>query len=844
MSKRPIHQYKEEQLAEAMAAIRKGMKIREASRVFKVPRGTLQDRIHLRVPDLPRKMGPDSVLTKTEETALKDWCIALAKCGFPLKRDDLLNTVHNIISEDKRPNPFVNNRPGKKWYQSFLRRNPELSERTPENISKGRAVVTEEGIRKWFAELMKHLEDINSSDILTDPDRIFNGDETSFYICPKTGKVIAPRGYKNVYQIVKGKEKEAVTVLIFISASGKILPPCVVFPYVRPPKDVINSMPDGWLLGKSETGWMKSEIFYDYIVKGLNEWVKEEKIKKPVLIFVDGHKSHLTMRLSEYCHENGIILYALPPNATHLIQPADVSVFKPFKVEWKNTVYEWATQPENVNSVLTKATFCPLLKKVLEKENLSRTIIHGFRKCGLYPCNPNALDYSKCVQNNLEKHHNATRNSKSPGTKIKNRHLNTAIKCINHLSNELENAGVDTATVINVLSAAINMTGPESLNSTKNSTINSKIDNISASGIDKNQSTIASGSNEIIDISLPIIGDYTLENNLNTFTEEEAFSNEFEIITDIAVIHKNDEIQDQTPIFFDQNGDCGKEWPTNQTPKSIFEKYIEKKDIKLGISTNHGIIDKENEDVGQEIHTYYDMENTRDALLPENNNIRTDCNQLIQPIDPIENNTEQDETKNMKFLLHNSTKNIKSKIKILSDVIVKTGDVSPILNKYLTLPAVTRSKNKIKSINRIGAISSKEWRQFERQKDEMKEQKKNEIISKKLKRLEIKAKKEEEKQKKKEENQKRKAEMLLNSNNSKKKKNNRTCTINRIRCNNCEEEMTSDTEINDLKNIGCDNCPAWYHLKCTEFAGDMYENIYNKKFLCQICKVSEGLTLG
>lgn len=30
--------------------------------------------------------------------------------------------------------------------------------------------------------------------------------------------------------------------------------------------------------------------------------------------------------------------------------------------------------------------------------------------------------------------------------------------------------------------------------------------------------------------------------------------------------------------------------------------------------------------------------------------------------------------------------------------------------------------------------------------------------------------------------------------------------------------MTSDTEINDLKNIGCDNCPAWYHLKCTYFA--------------------------
>lgn len=121
-------------------------------------------------------------------------------------------------------------------------------------------------------------------------------------------------------------------------------------------------------------------------------------------------------------------------------------------------MYEWATQPENVNSVLTKATFCPLFKIILDNENLPRTIINGFRKCVLYPCNPNALE---CEQNNLEKHYNTTKNSKSPRTKIKNRHLNIAIKCIIHLDNELKNAGVDTTTVINILSATINMTGPE-----------------------------------------------------------------------------------------------------------------------------------------------------------------------------------------------------------------------------------------------------------------------------------------------------------------------------------------------------------------------------------------------
>lgn len=815
MSKRPIHQYTEEQLSQAMTAIRNGMKIREASRAFSVPRGTLQDRLHLRVPEVPRKMGPSSILTREEETALKDWCIALAECGFPLKSDDLLNTVHSIISEENRPNPFLNNRPGKKWYQSFLRRNPELSERTPENISKGRAVVTEEGIRKWFGELLKHLEEKNASDILTMPDRIFNGDETSFYICPKSGKVIAPRGYKNVYKIVKGKEKEAVTVLAFISASGQTLPPCVVFPYVRPPKDVINSMPAGWLLGKSETGWMKSDIFFDYIVKGLNKWVEDQGVQKPILVFVDGHKSHLTMRLSQYCNENGIILYALPPNATHLIQPADVSVFKPLKSEWKNTVHEWATQPQNVNNVLTKATFCPLLEKVLGKENLPVIIRNGFRKCGLYPYNPNALDYSKCVQNNLERHQNlVAKNANLSGNKMKNRDLNTALKVINQLSNELENAGIDVKTVVSVLKIAKDTLGTESLNSTKNSLNSTKnstsdavrinnLSSISHTDIHKTQTAIE--SIEIPDISLPIVGDYTLENNLcdSHLTDSNILLGDFEIITSFEIVdpQHSQKIQESEVIALsatheDDNGD--------------------KKRQK-----------KENAPLNSDKHSKTDDVETK--LIIDQNSIKN----MYKDI-PAKSNDQQENNKQNSS--NESHKNSKEKPVILSNVVIKPGNLSPILKKHLTLPSISNRTKTLNSINRIGAISSDEWRQFEKQKEEAKEQKKNDIILRKIKRLEAKEKKEIEMRKKKEQLQKkRKAEKLLNLKHNKKQKKNMTTTENKIRCYNCEEEMTSDTEINDYKNVGCDSCPAWYHLKCTEFAGELYENVCNKHFQCQSC---------
>lgn len=179
----PRQTYPPEKLSSAMEAIRNGMPIREASRTFGVPRGTLQDRLHLRVPEGPRKMGPDSILNKAEEAALVDWCQKLTKCGFPLKADNLLNTVQAIVKADGRPNPFVNGRPGKKWLKSFFRRNPSLSVRTAEEISKGRAVITEEYIRKWFQDLKQFLKNHDALDILDDPKRIFNGDETSFMLC-------------------------------------------------------------------------------------------------------------------------------------------------------------------------------------------------------------------------------------------------------------------------------------------------------------------------------------------------------------------------------------------------------------------------------------------------------------------------------------------------------------------------------------------------------------------------------------------------------------------------------------------------------------------------------------
>lgn len=110
-------------------------------------------------------------------------------------------------------------------------------------------------------DLQTFLADVNATDILENPSRILNADESGFQLCPKTGKILGPKGWKNLTEVKQGKSKENLKALVTFTADGRICLPVVVFPYVKPPRSLVQSMPANWILGKTEPGWMRSEVF-------------------------------------------------------------------------------------------------------------------------------------------------------------------------------------------------------------------------------------------------------------------------------------------------------------------------------------------------------------------------------------------------------------------------------------------------------------------------------------------------------------------------------------------------------------------------------------------------------
>ena len=378
----------------ALAAVRSGTNPFKASKEFGVPRSTLR-KILAHKTTIDGKRGPLPTLGNQTEEMLCNWIEGLAKRGFPISKEDLICSVEKLVSDLKINTPFTSDRPGKKWVTLFMKRHPNIAPRTAEKLAKNRSALTKEALERWFIDVENELKAEKKFDVLQFPERIFNIDESGFQLCPKGEKVLALRGQKNVYEH-SGNEKENVTVLLGFSATGVLVPPLVVYPGQRLPKGLSSHMPinDKWSFARSDKGWITGETFFEYIANVFYPWLVENKITLPVILFLDGHSSHLTLHLSQLCSKVGIILIALHPNATHVIQPLDVAVFGPLKKKWARAVHKWKLEHNEVS--ISKLHLPKLLDEILASELSQETLINGFRACGLFPFTPLSVDYSKC----------------------------------------------------------------------------------------------------------------------------------------------------------------------------------------------------------------------------------------------------------------------------------------------------------------------------------------------------------------------------------------------------------------------------------------------------------------
>ncbi|CAG8787566.1 17228_t:CDS:2, partial [Cetraspora pellucida] len=229
---------------------------------------------------------------------------------------------------------------GKKWWQRFMKDHPELSFRVLQALNEAHTQRANPIIIKdHFEKLQKIIQEYSLS-----ADRIWN---------------MAPKSYS--------KERS------MSGSSGKRVIP-----------GLLNGAPVGSVMGFTETGYMRESLFQKYI----EHFVSSIPPAHSVLLILNGHKSHINYPSVNYCYEHNILLYALSPHTTHILQPSEL----PFATLKK--MYDNECEKFRVNyggKLVTKHTFAEALGPAYITTYTPTAICNTFKSTEIWPFNPNAI---------------------------------------------------------------------------------------------------------------------------------------------------------------------------------------------------------------------------------------------------------------------------------------------------------------------------------------------------------------------------------------------------------------------------------------------------------------------
>lgn len=82
----------------------------------------------------------------------------------------------------------------------------------------------------------------------------YNGDETSFFLHPKTKAVLATPANRDVYEVEHADGHRNVIVMFTFGADGTVVSPDVVLPLQRIKSEILQQFPREWDVGKSPNG--------------------------------------------------------------------------------------------------------------------------------------------------------------------------------------------------------------------------------------------------------------------------------------------------------------------------------------------------------------------------------------------------------------------------------------------------------------------------------------------------------------------------------------------------------------------------------------------------------------
>jgi hypothetical protein len=200
--------------------------------------------------------------------------------------------------------------------------------------------------------------------------------------CPAGEHVVVPSEVKEMYTS-SPENRKSVTVIETIIADGREpLPPFIIAPGQK--------IMDNWIseelvgnerLACTPTGYTNNQIVMEYL-DHLIEHSHAGPDKPWKLLLLDGHESHRYDPFQLKAAEHHIKLFFYPSHLTHVLQPLDVGIFRPWK-HYHSLAVQAALRSLDFEYTIT--SFFRDLSSIRKQTMQKHTIVNSFKDSGMWP---------------------------------------------------------------------------------------------------------------------------------------------------------------------------------------------------------------------------------------------------------------------------------------------------------------------------------------------------------------------------------------------------------------------------------------------------------------------------
>ncbi len=270
---------------------------------------------------------------------------------------------------------------GVNWPQKFLKRHPQIKTVYVPPLDKERAMAQDHDILAGWFNLFQSLKKEHGIEI----EDIYNMDEKGFMqgVIAKLRVMIFK--YEKKAHMTQCGNREWVSLIECISMDGRVLKPWIIFKGKLQQKAWYEMLKEGHI-ALSENGWTDNELSLAWIQKCFDPETKIGQKGEYRMLLIDGHASHITTQVIDYCVSQKIILLCLPAHTTHLLQPLDVGVFAPLATAYKTHVQR-VTRLGGSYSI-DKTDFLELYQLARHEAITPLNIRNAWTATGLLPFSP------------------------------------------------------------------------------------------------------------------------------------------------------------------------------------------------------------------------------------------------------------------------------------------------------------------------------------------------------------------------------------------------------------------------------------------------------------------------